>query len=312
MLHYQQMISVQKHWAITFSIALLLITNSCVSDPGEQRVVVIGDLHADIGVAREAFQLAGATSENDDWVGGDLIIVQLGDLIGRSFEEREVLDFILDVREKAKAYGGRVHALIGNHEVFAARLVFNWVDDAAFAAYEGIPDLKLNDPYLEGLTSTQRSRGAALMPGGHYARQIANFPTVLKLGDTIFVHGSVTPVWAKYGIDRINEEVSLWLKGHTDEPESSSGKDPGKLDDRVMWSRQFSDDVDEDDCRLLEESLEILGATRMIVAHTVHEEITPRCDEQVWAVDVGMSRAYGGEIQLLEISNDEVISIIRR
>ena len=50
----------------------------------------------------------------------------------------------------------------------------------------------------------------------------------------------------------------------------------------------------------------------MIVAHTVHPEITPDCDGRVWMVDVGMSRAYGGQVQVLEIVDDEVLRILRR
>ena len=48
----------------------------------------------------------------------------------------------------------------------------------------------------------------------------------------------------------------------------------------------------------------------MIVAHTVHEEITPRCDGRVWAVDVGMSRAYGGRVQVLEILDDSTLRVL--
>jgi hypothetical protein len=48
----------------------------------------------------------------------------------------------------------------------------------------------------------------------------------------------------------------------------------------------------------------------MIVAHTVHEQITPRCDGRVWAIDVGMSRAYGGRVQVLEITNDSILRVI--
>ena len=65
------------------------------------------------------------------------------------------------------------------------------------------------------------------------------------------------------------------------------------------------------DCELLEESLNILGAERMIVAHTVHREITSRCNDKLWAIDVGMSRAYGGDIQLLEIIDDEQLKVLR-
>ena len=146
------------------------------------------------------------------------------------------------------------------------------------------------------------------MPGGPYAKRIAEFPTVLQLGGTVYVHGGVVPRWARYGIDKINEEMSQWLMGRTSEPDSAKGVDDG---DRVMWTRQFSSNVDERDCAELEESLSILHAKRMVVAHTVHPNITPRCNNKVWAIDVGMSRAYGGKIELLEITNDDVVKVLR-
>ncbi|MEE8496134.1 MAG: metallophosphoesterase, partial [Xanthomonadales bacterium] len=253
---------------------------------------------------------AGATDEQDEWIGGDLVLVQLGDFIGRSYQDREVLDFILEVREKAEAGGGSVHALIGNHEVFGARLELRWVPDEAYPAFSNIPDLDLDNPHLAELPEYKRARGAALMPGGYYAKQLAEFPAVLRLGETIYVHGGVTPHWARYGIDRINQEVSRWFAGHADEPTSAQGMNLGNYDDIVMMSRHFSKDVDENDCVMLEEFLKLLNAKRMIVAHSVQDSITARCDEKVWAVDVGMSRYYGGYLQVLEIINDDILSVI--
>ena len=46
---------------------------------------------------------------------------------------------------------------------------------------------------------------------------------------------------------------------------------------------QASKNVDAADCRELEASLRILGAQRMIVGHTEHEQITPRCGSRVGA-----------------------------
>jgi len=148
------------------------------------------------------------------------------------------------------------------------------------------------------------------MPGGYYAKQLADFPTVLRLGETIYVHGGVTPHWARYGVIRINQEVSQWFAGHTDEPMSAQGMDPGNYDNSVLRSRHFSEDVDENDCVMLEESLKLLNAERMIVAHSVQDSITARCNEKVWAVDVGMSRYYGGPLQVLEIIDDDILSVI--
>jgi len=290
--------------------ALLLGCAEQESESTAQRIVVIGDIHADIGAARSAFQLAGAIDANDNWIGGNLIVVQLGDVIGRSYEERESLDFILAVRESADSAGGKVHVLIGNHEVFGAERELEWVSESAYAAFEDIPGLDLDDPRLVDLPMSQRARSAALAPGGHYAAKIAEFPAVLRLGNTIFAHGGVTPYWAEYGIDRINEEISHWFAGEIDQPASALGRDRGNFDDNVMMSRHFSEEVGSEECAMLDASLKILGARRMIVAHTVQESITSNCNEKVWAIDVGMSRYYGGKVEVLEIVNDEVAAVL--
>jgi hypothetical protein len=276
--------------------------------PAEARVVVMGDLHADIYAARRAFQLAGATNESDVWIGGALTVVQLGDMIGRSDDERQVLDFLFAMRAQAQAAGGKVHLLVGNHEVMGARVDNQAVGPNPFPGYEDLQDLDLSDERLAFLAEHEKKRGAALMSGGPYAKRFAELPTVLQLGATVFVHGGVVPRWAEYGLDRINAEVSHWLFGNCSEPDSSSGVDDG---DRVMWTRQFSSMVDAADCAVLEQSLAILGAKRMIVAHTVQSTITGYCNDKVWATDVGMSRFYAGPIEVLEIVDDEVLTVLR-
>lgn len=276
--------------------------------PAQPRVVAIGDLHSDIDATRRAFQLAGGTDENDEWIGGALNIVQLGDMIGRSDDERQVLDFLFAIREQAQVAGGNVHLLVGNHEVMGARVDNQAVGPNPFPGYEDLTDLDLGDARLQTLAEHAKKRGAALMSGGPYAKRFAELPTVLQLGETVYVHGGVVPRWAEYGLDKINGEVSNWLFGNCPEPDSSLGVDSG---DRVMWTRQFSSLVDETDCAVLDQSLAILGAKRMIVAHSVHSTITGYCDDKVWAVDVGMSRFYAGPSEVLEIVDDEVLTVLR-
>ena len=274
------------------------------------RLVVIGDLHADIDAARRAFRLAGATNERDAWIGGNLTVVQMGDLVGRGKDDRAVLEFVLDLQDKAKAAGGTLHVLLGNHEVFAARPDHRWVDADAFAAFRTVPGLNLKHPRIAAVPAGERARAAAMMPGGVYSKRLAALPAVLKIGETVFAHGGVLPQWARYGIDRINGEVSAWLSGKTDESPATLGLDDGSLDDGVMWSRHFAVDW-KNGCALLDESLAILKARRMVVAHTVQPKITARCQERAWAVDVGISRYYGGDLQVLEIVNDREFKILR-
>src|SRR5688500_8169036 len=217
---------------------------------GRNRLVAIGDVHADLGALRRALQMAGAVNGADEWIGGALTIVQLGDLIGRSDEERQVLDYVFALQPKATGAGGAVHALIGNHEVFGGRLDNQAVGPNPFPAWEGVPGLQRDNPRLRHLPPHARARGAALMPGGPYARKLAQFPVVLKIRNTVFVHGGVVPRWARYGVERINQEVREWLLGRAPEPDSALGVDDG---DRVMWTREFSLNVTEAACARLEE-----------------------------------------------------------
>ncbi len=298
--------------ACATGMALVALESVGTADqaPRVKRLVAIGDLHADIDAARQAFQLAGATDTAGAWIGGDLTVVQMGDVIGRGSDDLAVLTFVLDMRVKANAAGGMVHVLIGNHEVFAARPDHRWVNPNAFAAFDGLSGLNLRHPRLIRVPANERARSAAFMPGSPYATQISAFPVVLRVGDTVFAHGGVLPMWARYGIDRMNDDVRAWLSGRTDEPLVTQGLDDGSADDGVMWSRHFAAFPEDIACAMLKESLSILGARRMVVAHTVRPTIVPRCREQVWPIDVGISRYYGGSLQVLEIIDDRVITVI--
>lgn len=45
--------------------------------PPAQRLIAIGDLHGDLAKARAALQVAEVIDENDHWVGGETVVVQV-------------------------------------------------------------------------------------------------------------------------------------------------------------------------------------------------------------------------------------------
>ena len=57
----------------------------------------------------------------------------------------------------------------------------------------------------------------------------------LQIGSTLFVHGGVLPMHARYGLERINEESRAWMNG-------SMPQMPSYLGGRqaVVWTRDFS------------------------------------------------------------------------
>jgi hypothetical protein len=265
-------------------------------------VVAIGDLHGDLDVTRRALRLAGAIDEQDRWAGGDLVVVQTGDEIDRGDDDRKILDLFTRLRSEAKKAGGDLIALEGNHEIMNASLDFRYVTPGAFAAFS---DVRPSGPIAEHLGAVEeqaRGRTAAFAPGGPYARAIAERPLVTKVGDDVFVHGGVLPKHVRYGLDRMNDEVHQWLLG-----ERPRCPPIVVSEDGPVWTRMYSAAPGREECATLAEALRALGAKRMIVGHTVQRNgINPACGGAVWRIDTGLSKAFGGKLEVLDLRGDVV------
>mmetsp|Transcript_266 Transcript_266/g.659 ORF Transcript_266/g.659 Transcript_266/m.659 type:complete len:102 (-) Transcript_266:615-920(-) len=62
---------------------------------------------------------------------------------------------------------------------------------------------------------------------------------------------------------------------------------------------------DSRDCELLNETLRLLDADRLVVGHTPQAlGVNCACSQRVWRVDTGLSAAYGGLPECLEILDD--------
>lgn len=255
------------------------------SRPAPARLVAIGDLHGDLDVTRRALRLAGAIDAKDAWVGGDLVVVQTGDEIDRADDDRKILDLFERLKVDAKKTGGEVIALTGNHELMNASHDFRYVTPGAFAEF-----------------GDERARAAAFSPGGTYAKIIAERPVVVKVGDSVFMHGGILPKHLRYGLDRINDEVRAWLLG-----QRSRVPEIVVQEDGPVWTRMYSAAPGREECAVLGEVLRDLKAKRLVMGHTVQRNgINPACDEQAWRIDTGLSKAYGGKLEVLEIRGDTV------
>ncbi len=107
--------------ASSASAAPVAALSARISRPAAARVVAIGDLHGDLDHARRAFTLAGAIGPDGHWSGGALVVVQTGDEIDRGDDDRAIVDQVETWKREAKAAGGELIALDGNHELMNAK-----------------------------------------------------------------------------------------------------------------------------------------------------------------------------------------------
>lgn len=266
-----------------------------------ERLIAIGDLHGDLEATRAALRLGGAIDAEDRWIGGDLVVVQTGDILDRGDQEEAIIRLFQRLREEAEKSGGAVHVLNGNHELMNAYRDYRYVTPGGFADFADVAMPTEVDSLMASLEPDQRPRAAAFLPGGPFAQILAQRNTIVIVGRSIFVHGGILPEHLDRGLDNMNEEIRAWLQGEAPQPEWIRG------DRSPVWTRLYSSEPTVAACDTLSSVLERVGVERMVVGHTVQRTgVTAFCGGRVWTIDVGMAAHYGGRAAVLEIRDNRV------
>ncbi len=194
------------------------------------RVVAFGDVHGAYASLVELLQAADIVDSDLKWRGGATHVVSLGDLIDRGPESRRVLDLVIRLQAEAAAAGGRLHVVLGNHEVM--NLMGDWrylvaEDFAAFAPDE-TPAMRAAAyaAYAAGDSAATRSafdrrypagyfaRQAAFAPDGRYGAWLLSLPAIVVVDDVAFMHGGLPAVVADEGLQinaRVQRELAQYL-----------------------------------------------------------------------------------------------------
>jgi hypothetical protein len=264
--------------------------------PAPKRLVAIGDLHGDLAGARAALRTAGAIDASDRWIGGDLVVVQTGDLLDRGGDEQAIMDLLFRLEGEATAAGGALILLLGNHELMNGALDFHYVTADGYTDFDDIPGLDV--ARWANVPAAARNRVAALAPGGLYAKKLARHDVVAIVGDTVFSHAGPIGEWAHH-LDDVNRSSRCWLDGQSGDHRQR----PATLtsDDSPVWTRAYG--MPAADCAGAKSAMEAMGVKRIVVGHTVQQAgINAQCDGTVWRIDVGLAKLYNGPIQVLELT----------
>ncbi|MEF2278093.1 metallophosphoesterase [Deinococcus sp. YIM 134068] len=102
----------------------------------QPRLWVVGDVHGELNKLRDLLRGAGLMDAGDAWTGGTAHLVFLGDYLDRGPDGVGVVRLVRGLEAQAPQSGGRVTALLGNHEVmFLAADRFRDLGDAHFGLH---------------------------------------------------------------------------------------------------------------------------------------------------------------------------------
>jgi hypothetical protein len=253
------------------------------------RIVAVGDLHADPIAARKVLQLARVADEHGHWIGGSTILIQTGDITDKGPSSRGVAKLLIALQQEARAVGGDVVAVLGNHEMM--NLVGDWrgVDARDLSEFDN-KDARLQD----------------LQPSGTMGRWIAQSHLVVLRANTVFVHGGVSAEMAQFGIDTLTSVTAA------DRIQPSHAILFGH--DGPMWFRGYLRRPEHEACLEIESALTTLGARRMVMGHTTQADgrIVSRCGGRIVGIDTGISGYAGHRYSAFELIDGDARSITPR
>ena len=302
----------------------------------QPRIIVIGDIHGDYAQFVKVLRRTGIVNRRNKWIGGKTHLVQLGDIPDRGPDTRKAMDLLMKLEKSSVKAGGAVTVVIGNHEAMNMTNDLRFVHPGEYQAFKDKGSKARQSTYyqqtLDYLTEKAGEDEApvfddayrekwqrrfpqgyvehriAWAPTGKYGKWVLSHPTIVQIGDTLFMHGGLSSKYSNMRLSEINTRVRTDLISAARLPEDSIVEDPlGPL-----WYRGWAELMPtEQNIAALDKVLQAYGAKRMVIAHTPTLPIVlPRFAGKVLMVDVGLSAHYGNAFAALEINNGKAIAII--
>ena len=304
---------------------------------GVERIVAIGDIHGDYNNYMATLQAAGLVDRKGKWAGGKTHFVQVGDIPDRGPDTLKIIEHISQLAKQARRKGGRVHSLIGNHEVLNVIGDLRYVHPGEYEAFADRKSKTLRDRYFKlYIEHYQQSdpEGFAQLPEdfraqwekehplgwmehrqawdpqwnseAEYAKWVMDKKVAVRINDNLFLHGGISGFYCGNSLDSLTERAVAELADWDPEKQGILTDPNGPL-----WYRGLSGKTPgmapsatpPATPETVDAILANHGANHIVVGHTpTMGVIWPEYDGKVVVIDIGMSSHYGGYIGYLEIS----------
>jgi len=174
-----------------------------------ERIVAIGDVHGALPELKQVLKSSGLIDDTGQWRGGKAHLVSVGDLLDRGPDSRGVMDLLMALQVQAEQAGGKVHVVMGNHEVMNLTGELSYVTAADYAHYT---DLETPDSAIPGAPAGFAGQRRAMAMDGPYGRWLLQRPVAIVINGTLFLHGGLSKRLLDLDLDSLNARAHKELK----------------------------------------------------------------------------------------------------
>lgn len=244
-----------------------------------QPIIAISDIESAYGTLRDFLQAQHVINNHGEWQYGQGHLVLLGDFTDRGPSMTQVLWFIFQLEQQAFAAGGRVHYILGNHEIKNLQDNFQ----AADKKYQFVA------------TVLGKRQSELLGPDALLGRWLASKNTAERINGFLFVHGGLHPKITTDFTDlaQLNAAIRRYYRiGYYPKPAPDPLRYAISTNDGVAWFRgYFSDAFTTDE---LLSPIAHFGASHIVVGHTPQRRVKMLHNDKVIAINVRQPRDYRG------------------
>jgi hypothetical protein len=222
--------------------------------PKVKNLVVLSDIEGNFGALRKLLLATKVIDDDLNWTFGDGNLVLVGDFFDRGLQVTEVLWFIYYLEEKAKAAGGYIHFILGNHEIM------NLSGDLRYVQQKYVDNaILLNQKYV-----TLYDENSEL------GRWLRTKNIVEKIGDIFFAHGGISA-----NINRMNLSVPEINKSARPHYADSTVAPVAQRSDTLigdlgpLWYRGYYQKNDPAIPLQIDSTLSQFGVNHIITGHTM-------------------------------------------
>lgn len=273
-----------------------LLQNNLVVQPSTYamptKLLAISDIEGNFWGFKAILKGANVIDDDLNWTFGNGHLVLVGDFFDRGLNVTECLWLIYKLETEAEKNGGKVHFLLGNHEVMNLKGAFKYV----------------RNKYWHNADTLQLDYEKWYAKNTELGKWLRTKNSVEKIGDFLFAHGGINRKLAKkrYSLAQINDNTRESIDEALTENEAE--QNPFTDIDSPVWYRGIVQQRETQ--QEIEQTLKQFNATKMIVGHTIVNEIKYLYNQKVIALDLDhKTNAENGKMYALWFENERFFVI---
>lgn len=272
-----------------------------------QKLIAISDIEGNFDAFSSFLINNNVIDTNYNWIFGNGHLVLTGDFVDRGSNVTAVLWLIYKLEEQAHKRGGKVHYILGNHEIINFQGRFKYNDEK----YIKIATLISKTEDWKKATQYMFSEKTEL---GKWLRSKNG---IEKIGNYIFVHAGLSPNILKYNlsISNINDlSQQNWSKDLYNKPENNEKANFLIGREGIFWYRglaidyKYYDKISEIE---LDKILKFYQAKKIVFGHTINDNIKKDYKGKLINIDVAHGQEKNSDNTkglLIENGNEFIIN----